>query len=51
MAAGPDRMADAFAGIDDITDLHSIESLDRAEGDLTAASRNVDAYLSDECGL
>ncbi len=51
MAAGLDRMADAFAGIDDITDLHSIESLDRAEGDLTAASRNVDAYLSDECGL
>jgi ABC-type glycerol-3-phosphate transport system substrate-binding protein len=51
MAAGLDRMADAFAGIDDITDLDSIESLDRAEGDLTAASTNVDDYLSDECGL
>ena len=51
MAAGLDRMADAFAGIDDITDLDSIESLDRAEGDLTAASTNVDNYLSDECGL
>ena len=51
MAAGLDRMADAFAGIDDITDLDSIEALDRAEGDLTTASSNVDAYLSDECGL
>ena len=51
MAAGLDRMADAFAGIDDITDLDSIESLDRAEGDLTAASTNVDDYLSDECGI
>jgi hypothetical protein len=51
MAAGLDRMADAFAGIDDLTDLDSIESLDRAEGDLTTASSNVDTYLSDECGL
>jgi ABC-type glycerol-3-phosphate transport system substrate-binding protein len=51
MAAGLDRMADAFAGIDDITDLDSLEALDRAEGDLTTASTNVDAYLSDECGL
>ncbi len=51
MAAGLDRMADAFAGIDDLTDLDSIESLDRAEGDLTAASTNVDNYLGDECGL
>ena len=44
-------VTDAFAGIDDITDLDSIEALDRAEGDLTTASSNVDAYLSDECGL
>jgi hypothetical protein len=51
MAAGLDRMANAFADIDDITDLDSIESLDRAEGDLTTASTNVDTYLSDECGL
>jgi hypothetical protein len=51
MAAGLDRMADAFADIDDITDLDSIESLDRAEGDLSTASTNVDTYLSDECGL
>jgi hypothetical protein len=51
MAAGLDRMADAFADIDSITDMDAIESLDRAEGDLTEASTNVDAYLSDECGL
>ena len=51
MATGLDRMANAFADIDDITDLDSIESLDRAEGDLTAASTNVDNYLGDECGL
>ena len=41
MAAGLDRMADAFAGIDDITDLDSLEALDRAEGDLTSASRRT----------
>jgi hypothetical protein len=51
MAAGLDRMADAFAGIDSITDLDSLEALDRAEGGLTAAGRNVDEYLADECGL
>jgi hypothetical protein len=51
MAAGLDRMADAFAGIDSITDLDALESLDRAEGDLTTASTNVETYLSDECGL
>ena len=51
MAAGLDRMANAFADIDDIPDLDSIESLDRAAGDLTTASTNVDTYLSDECGL
>ncbi|SDZ18102.1 hypothetical protein SAMN05660209_04938 [Geodermatophilus africanus] len=51
MAAGLDRMADAFAGVDSLTDLDSIEALDQAEGDLTTASTNVDAYLSDECGL
>ena len=51
MAAGLDRMADAFADIDDITDMDALESLDRAEGDLTTASTNVETYLSDECGL
>ena len=51
MAAGLDRMADAFAGVDSITDLDSLEALDQAEGDLTTASRNVDDYLADECGL
>jgi hypothetical protein len=50
MAAGLDRMADAFGGLD-VTDLDSLEALDRAEGDLTAASRRVETYLSDECGL
>jgi len=50
MAAGLDRMADAFADLD-LPDLDSLESLDRAEGDLTAASSSVDAYLSDECGI
>ena len=51
MAAGLDRMADAFAGVDSITDLDSLEALDQAEGDLTKAGRNVDDYLADECGL
>jgi hypothetical protein len=50
MTAGLDRMADAFADLD-LTDLDSLESLDRAEGDLTAASTTVDDYLSDECGI
>ncbi|SDZ12605.1 hypothetical protein SAMN05660209_04761, partial [Geodermatophilus africanus] len=51
MAAGLDRMADAFAGVDSLTDLDSLEALDQAEGDLTTAGRNVDDYLADECGL
>jgi hypothetical protein len=50
MAAGLDRMADALADFD-ITDLDSLDSLDDAEGDLTTSSDNVDAYLSDECGI
>ncbi len=50
MAAGLDRMADALADFD-ITDLDSLDSLDEAEGDLTTSSENVEAYLSDECGL
>jgi hypothetical protein len=50
MAAGLDRMADAFADLD-ITDLDSLDSLDEAEGDLTEASTNVDDYLSEECGI
>jgi hypothetical protein len=51
MAAGLDRMADEFAGIDSIPDLDSLEALEQAEGDLTTAGRNVDDYLADECGL
>jgi hypothetical protein len=50
MAAGLDRMADAFADLD-ITDLDSLDVLDQAEGDLTEASTNVDDYLSEECGI
>lgn len=50
MAAGLDRMADALEDFD-ITDLDSLDSLDDAEGDLTTSSENVEAYLSDECGL
>ena len=50
MAAGLDRMADAFADVD-ITDPDSLEALEQAEGDLTTAGRNVDEYLADECGL
>ena len=49
MAAGLDRMADAFDDLD-ITDLDSLESLDQAEGNLTEASTNVEDYLSAECG-
>jgi hypothetical protein len=50
MSVGLDRMADAFAGAD-VTDLDSLAALDRAEQDLTAASSEVEDYLSDECGL
>ncbi|WP_138759636.1 hypothetical protein [Modestobacter altitudinis] len=50
MAAGLDRMADALGDVD-VTDLGSLESLDEAEGDLTASSDSVDTYLSDECGI
>jgi hypothetical protein len=50
LAAGLDRMADALADVD-ITDLDSLDSLDEAEGDLTTAGDQVEAYLSDECGL
>jgi hypothetical protein len=49
MAAGLDRMADALADLD-ITDLDSLESLEEAEGDLSTAGDNVEAYLGDECG-
>jgi hypothetical protein len=50
MAAGLDRMAEAFGQVD-VTDLDSLEALDRAEGDLTTVSDNVDRYLSEECGI
>jgi hypothetical protein len=50
MATGLDGMADAFADFD-ITDLDSLDALDRAEGALTEASTDVERYLSDECGL
>ena len=50
MAAGLDRMADAFGQVD-VNYLDSLEALDRAEGDLTTAGDHVDDYLSDECGI
>ncbi len=50
MAAGLDRMADAFADLD-LTRLDSIESLDRADGDLTETSARVEDFLAAECGL
>jgi hypothetical protein len=50
MAAGLDRMADAFANFD-ITDSTSLAALDEAERGLTSASKNVENYLRDECGI
>jgi hypothetical protein len=50
MAAGLDRMADAFGEVD-VTDLGSLEALEQAEGGMTEAGDRVDAYLSDECGI
>jgi hypothetical protein len=50
MAAGLDRMADAFGQVD-ITDLDSLQALEQAEGDLTTVGDNVDDYLRDECGI
>jgi hypothetical protein len=50
MAGGLDRMADALADFD-ITDLSTLEALDDAEGDLTAAGDRVDTYLRDQCGI
>jgi hypothetical protein len=50
MAAGLDRMAEAFADFD-ITDADSLTALEEAEGDLTTASTNVETYLRDECGI
>jgi hypothetical protein len=50
MAAGLDRMAEAFADLD-ITDPESLAAVEEAEGDLTRASTNVENYLRDECGI
>ena len=50
MAAGLDRMAEAFADFD-ITDPDSLTALEEAEGDLSTASANVETYLRDECGI
>ncbi|HET6393780.1 MAG TPA: hypothetical protein VFG13_13240 [Blastococcus sp.] len=50
MAAGLDRMAEAFADFD-ITDPESLTALEEAEGDLSTASGNVETYLRDECGI
>jgi membrane protease YdiL (CAAX protease family) len=50
LAGGLDRMADAFADID-ISDPHSLATLDEAEGDLTRASTMVEDYLRDHCSI
>jgi hypothetical protein len=50
MASGLDRMADAFADLD-LTDLDSLDALDRAEAGLTEASTGVERYLDEECGI
>jgi hypothetical protein len=50
MAAGLDRMAEAFADFD-ITDPDSLAAVDAAESDLSTASANVEDYLRDECGI
>ncbi|NEM06198.1 hypothetical protein [Geodermatophilus normandii] len=50
LAAGLDRMADAFGQVD-VTDLGSLEALEQAEGGMTEAGDRVDAYLGDECGI
>jgi hypothetical protein len=50
MAGGLDRMADALADVD-ITDLSTLQALDDAQGDLTAAGDRVDTYLRDQCDI
>jgi hypothetical protein len=47
---GLEQMADAVADLD-ITDLDSLDALDDIDGRLTDAGNDVDAYLSDECGI
>ncbi|MEX5719131.1 hypothetical protein [Geodermatophilus maliterrae] len=50
LAGGLDRMADAFTDLD-VTDPESLTALEDAEGRLSTAGDNVDAYLRDECGI
>jgi hypothetical protein len=50
MAAGMERLADAFADVD-ITDPSTLDALDAAQSDLSAASDRVATYLHDECGI
>ncbi len=47
---GLEQMADAVADLD-ITDLDSLDALDDIDGQLTDAGDDVNAYLSDECGI
>ena len=47
---GLDDIADAVADLD-ITDLDSLEALDDVGTRLTDAGDEVDAYLSEECGI
>jgi hypothetical protein len=50
LAAGLDQMADAVASVD-LTDPDSLAALDDAQGGLSSASKNVENYLRDECGI
>jgi hypothetical protein len=50
LSTGLDRMAQAFTDLD-LTDPDTLDALDRAEGELSTASSNVETYLRDECGI
>ncbi|WP_171058012.1 hypothetical protein [Modestobacter altitudinis] len=49
MADGLERMADAVADVD-LTDPSTLDALDDAEGDLSAAGDRVETHLREECG-
>jgi hypothetical protein len=50
LAGGLDRLSESFADFD-VTDPESLAAMEKAEGDLSRASTNVENYLRDECGI
>jgi hypothetical protein len=50
LAGGLDRLSESFADFD-VTDPESLAAMEKAEGDLSRASSNVENYLRDECGI